>query len=83
VGRPEMEVLVPVPDVVTVPGYLVKVQVPIDGKLLKITLPVERIQVGAVIVPTAGAVGVEGCTGITTFAEATEVHPTALVTVKL
>ena len=78
-----MDVLVPVPDVVTVPGYLVNVHVPLDGKLLKVTLPVERIHVGDVMVPTVGAAGVAGCTGIATFAEATEVHPTELVTVKL
>ena len=33
--------------------------------------------------PTAGAVGVEGCTSITTLADAGDIHPAALVTVKL
>ena len=33
--------------------------------------------------PTIGIVGVAGCVLITTFADANEVHPTELVTVKL
>ena len=35
------------------------------------------------IVPITGAVGMPGCAVITTAAEATEIHPAALVTVKL
>jgi hypothetical protein len=66
--------------VVTAPGFLVNVQVP-DGNPLNATLPVATVQVGWVIVPTTGALGVAGCALITTFAEATEVHPAALVTV--
>jgi hypothetical protein len=58
------------------------VQLP-AGKPLSTTLPVANAQVGCVITPTTGAVGVAGCALITTFADNTEVHPTALVTVKL
>ena len=47
---------VPVP-VVTPPGVRVSVQVPLAGKLLSTTLPVDREHVGWVIVPTAGAAG--------------------------
>jgi hypothetical protein len=34
-----------------------------------------------VIIPSVGAVGVEGCALITTFADAEEIHPEAFVTV--
>ena len=59
-GRPEMVVVVPVPVVVAPPGDLVTVQVPVAGKPLSTTLPVDTVQVGWVIVPAAGAVGVAG-----------------------
>ena len=76
-----MVVLVPVPVVVTAPGVLVKVHVPLDGNPLNTTLPVANAQVGCVMVPTVGADGVAGCALITTLPDATEVHPTELVTV--
>ena len=60
------------------PGLMV--QFP-DGNPLKTTLPVAVAQVGCVMVPTVGALGVAGCAFITTFADATDVHPTELVTV--
>ena len=60
------------------PGLMV--QFP-DGKPLNTTLPVATAQVGWVIVPTVGAAGVAGCALITTFADATEIHPTEFVTV--
>ena len=63
---------------VIAPGLMV--QLP-DGKPLNTTLPVDTAQVGCVIVPTTGAVGVAGCALMTTLADATEVHPAALVTV--
>ena len=52
--------LVPVPVVVVPPGVLVKVHVPVAGNPLSITLPVAKVQLGCVIVPTVGAVGVAG-----------------------
>ena len=73
--------LIPEPVVVVPPGVRVKVHVPVAGKPLRITLPVVRAQVGWVIVPTVGAVGVAGWALITTLAEAGETHPEALVTV--
>ena len=45
--------------VVVPPGDLVSVHVPVAGKPDKTTLPVATLQVGWVIVPTVGAVGVE------------------------
>jgi hypothetical protein len=50
-----MVVVVPVPVVVVPPGDLVKVHVPVGGKLFSTTLPVATVQVGCVIVPTVGA----------------------------
>ena len=72
-------VVVPVP--VIAPGLIV--QVPVAGKPDNATLPVAKAQVGWVMVPTIGAVGVVGWALITTLAVALEVHPAALVTVKL
>ena len=68
--------LEPVPEML--PGLIVQVPA---GKPFRITLPVATVQVGWVIVPTIGAVGVAGCALITTLAEAGEVQPAALVTV--
>jgi hypothetical protein len=75
---PESVVLVVDPAIA--PGLMV--QVP-TGKPLNRTLPVAKAQVGWVIVPTNGATGVIGCTLITTLADATDMHPTEFVTVKL
>ncbi|MFN8344059.1 MAG: hypothetical protein U0X91_03610 [Spirosomataceae bacterium] len=46
------------------------VHVPEAGKLLSTTLPVATAQVGCVMVPTVGAVGVLGWALMTTLAEA-------------
>lgn len=70
--------LVPIPTVG--PGFIV--QAP-EGSPLSTTLPVATVQVGCVIVPTTGTAGVTGCALITTFADAGEIHPKALVTVKV
>ena len=51
------------------------VAVTVDGKPFKITLPVAKAQVGCVIVPTIGVVGVTGWVLITALPDATEVHP--------
>jgi hypothetical protein len=76
-----MVVVVPDPVVVVPPGVLVKVQLPVAGKPFNITLPVETLQVGWVIVPTIGAVGVVGWVLITTLADEDEIQPEVLVTV--
>ena len=75
--------LVPEPVVVVPPGDLVRVHVPVAGNPDKTTLPVAALQVGWVMVPMVGAVGVEAWVLITTLAEAGEIHPEALVTVKV
>jgi hypothetical protein len=43
---PEIVVLLPDPFVVTPPGSLVTVHVPLDGNPLRATLPVETLHVG-------------------------------------
>jgi hypothetical protein len=58
------------------------VQVP-AGKPFSTTLPVAVEQFGGVIAPAVGAAGVTGCALITTLDDAAEVHPDALVTVKV
>ena len=75
-----MVVVVPLP-VVVPPGVLVRVQVPVAGSPLSTTLPVATPQMGCVIVPIAGAVGVTGAVFITTGPEETEVQPSAFSTV--
>jgi len=70
---PVMVVLVPVP-VVVPPGVLVNVHVPVAGKPLKTTLPVDTLHVGCVMRPTVGAGGGVGTASIITFPEDTEVH---------
>ena len=72
-----MVVLVPEP--VMLPGLIV--QLPDDGKPFNTTLPVDTEQLGWVMVPAVGAVGVVGCVLITILVVAAEVHPNALVTV--
>jgi hypothetical protein len=76
-------VLVPVPVVITVPGYRISVQVPDEGKPDNKTLPVDTVHVGGVIVPTEGAGGIGGCAFIKTLPDGEDVHPVELVTVKV
>jgi hypothetical protein len=79
---PVIVVLVPVPVVVVPPGMRVSVHVPEAGKPDKTTLPEDTWHVGCVIVPTVGVTGVTGCGLMTKIAEAGEVQPSALVTMK-
>ena len=65
------------------PGERVSVHVPEAGKPESTTLPVATEQVGCVIAPTVGTEGVAGCALITTFADAAETQPEALVTVNV
>jgi hypothetical protein len=83
VERPVKVVLVPVPVVDTVPGYLINVHVPVEGNPARTTLPVAKVHDGGVIVPTNGAIGMEGCVFITTFPDGEEIQPVELVTVKV
>lgn len=48
---------------------------PPEGRPLRTTLPVGTENVGCVIVPITGAVGIGGCAGITTFADGRDVQP--------
>ena len=75
-AKPDKVVLVVDPAIP--PGFIV--QLP-EGNPLNTTLPVANAQVGCVIVPIAGAVGVTGCALITTLPDAGEKQPLALVTV--
>ena len=82
-GSPDMVVLLPDPEVVVPPGFLVSVQLPAEGKPPRVTLPVGNMHVGCMIVPTVGAEGVAGCTFIPALVETAEVHPVASVTLKV
>jgi hypothetical protein len=77
VARPEIVVVVPLP--VMPPGLMV--QLPVAGRPFNTTDPVATLQVGWVMVPTVGAVGVAGWVLITMLADAGEIQPAALVTV--
>ena len=68
---------VPVPDVVTPPGFLVNVHVPVAGNPLNTTLPVGVVQVGCVTSPMIGAVGESGA-GLTVKVVGFETHPVAV-----
>ena len=54
---------------------------PDDGNPFNTTLPVATLQVGCVIVPTVGAVGVTGWALITIFADDAETQVDEFVTV--
>jgi hypothetical protein len=56
------------------------IQLP-EGNPFNTTLPVATVQVGWVMVPIVGIVGVDGCALMTTLPDAGDVHPDALVTV--
>jgi hypothetical protein len=57
--------------------------VPVEGNPLRATLPVATEQVGCVIVPIEGTVGVAGAALIPTLPDSGEMHPEAFVTVKM
>jgi len=77
-----MTMVEPLPGETAPPGYRVSVQVPV-GRSVSSTLPVARMQLGGVIVPTTGAVGVAGCTFITAFTDDGDTHPVEFVTVNV
>jgi hypothetical protein len=81
--RPEIVVLVPVPELVAPPGDLVMVHVPEEGSPLKTTLPVANEHVGCVTVPGVGAEGVGGWALIDAPPDEADVHPSELVTVNV
>ena len=65
------------------PGKRVSVQVPVAGRPFMTTLPVGRSQVGCVIAPGTGGVGIDGWVSKVTLCDGVELHPLALVTVKV
>ena len=72
--------LVPVP--LIAPGLIV--HVPVAGRPLRTTLPVNCAHDdGCVIAPILGAAGVPGGEIITISVEGRDIHPAALVTLKL
>jgi hypothetical protein len=73
----------PDPVIITPPGLLVIVHVPVAGKPLNSTLPVDTAQVGWVIMPTTGADGAKGGVVITALADEGETQPSAVVIIKL
>ena len=73
---PDIVVLDPEPDMP--PGLTVQFPA---GNPLNTTLPVATVQVGCVMVPTMGAVGVAAVKS--TLDEAAEVQPSEFMTVKL
>lgn len=76
-------VVSPVPVIITPPGLLVSVHVPVEGKPLKSTLPVDNAHVGCTIVPITGAVGADGGVVITALADTGDIHPAEDVTIKV
>jgi hypothetical protein len=50
----------PVPEIVALPGYVVRVQVPVEGSPVRTALPVDCEQSGCVTDPNDGAEGVSG-----------------------
>src|SRR5450759_2510786 len=78
-AKPDIVVLVPVP--VMPPGF--SVHVPVSGKPLNTLLPVGTSHVGCVTDTNVGAEGAADDALMTTLADGAEVHPSALVTVKL
>lgn len=73
-GKPLNTAVVEEPVMLKPPGCAITVHAAF-GKPLRSTLPVDTLQVGGVIVPTTGAVGVTGCAGIAAVPEATDVQP--------
>ena len=81
-AKPETVAVVPVPVLLTAPGFRVSVQFP-EGKPLRGTLPVAVVQVGWIMVPIMGAADGAGAASIMALLEAAETQPSALVTVKV
>ena len=79
--NPEIVVLTPVPDVITLSGERVRDHVPDEGKPLSITLPVETVHVGFVIVPTTGAEGSAFTVRVNVVAAASHGEPSGLLVV--
>ena len=68
--------------VVIPPGDLIKVHAP-AGNPLRITLPVDKVQVGWVIIPTVGAVGVQGTIVMITWSAGESIVPSFTINEKV
>lgn len=68
---------------VILPGVLVRVHVPDEGRLLRVMVPVATVHVGWIVLPATGATGVTGCSLIVTPVDAAEMQPDAFVTVNV
>jgi hypothetical protein len=73
--------VVPDPELVIAPGFLVRVQVPDAGNPFITTLPVAKAHVGCVIDPGTGAPGIPATALITILEEEGEVQPPLFATV--
>ncbi len=82
-GNPVIVMLAPEPVRCTPSGVLVNVQVPVAGRPLKVTLPVDTAQEGCTINPTTGIGRPAGCPGINTSSDVGETQLEAFLTVKL
>lgn len=82
-GKAVIVVLVPVPVADAPPGERIRVQVPADGNPLNRTLPVDKVQVGRIMVPITGAPGADDWARITTFADGPDIQLFELVTIKV
>lgn len=65
------------------PGFLVRVHVPVAGRPVRLTLPAELLHVVWVTDDITGAAGVSGWLFIVTPADEGEVQPNELVTLKV
>jgi hypothetical protein len=81
--RPFIVSVTPVPTFSIVPGYLITVHVPEEGKPIRMTLPVARVHVGDIILLITGAVGVDGLSITVKLADGGETQLAAFVTVKV
>jgi len=73
-GRPVTVYVVPEPVISVPPVLRVRDQIPVAGRPLSATLPVDTVQVGWVIVPTTGACG-SGLTVTVVTADCALWHP--------
>lgn len=81
--RPAIEVEIPVPVVEMLPGALVSVHVPDEGRPFRVIVPVDTVHDGWIIFPATGAAGVTGCSLMVTPVDAAEIQPDSFVTVNV
>jgi len=82
-ASPAIVVIVPLPVVVTLPGILVSVHVPGEGRPVSGIVPDANVHVGCEMVPGTGADGVTGWGSIVILLDGRDVHPEEFVTVNV